>query len=43
MAILKSLAHNDGYCVIVVTHDMEVAKEADTVFRMVDGTVTLER
>lgn len=40
MDILHSLAHNQGYCIIVVTHDMEIAKAADIVFRMKDGVLT---
>ncbi len=35
--ILCSLAHDKGYCVIIVTHDMEVAEAADVAFRMRDG------
>mgnify|MGYP001042621130 FL=1 len=35
--ILCSLAHDKGYCVIIVTHDMEVAEAADVVLRMRDG------
>ena len=42
MTILKDLAHKDGYCVIVVTHDIDVADDADVVFRMKDGVVTLQ-
>ena len=38
--ILTGLAHKDGYCVIVVTHDMEVAEKADVVFRIKDGELT---
>ena len=37
MNILLRLAHEEGYCVIVVTHDPEVASMADEVVRMVDG------
>jgi len=37
MEILKNLAHKDGYCVIVVTHDIEVANKADIMYRMSDG------
>lgn len=37
MEILCSLAHDKGYCVIIVTHDLEVAETADVVFRMKDG------
>ncbi len=35
--ILCSLAHEKGYCIIIVTHDMEVAGAADVAFRMRDG------
>lgn len=40
MDILTGLAHKDGYCVIVVTHDMEVAEKADIVFRIKDGELS---
>jgi putative ABC transport system ATP-binding protein len=43
MEILRKLAHADGYCVIVVTHDQEVADSADVVYRMRDGVLTRER
>ena len=35
--ILKSLAHDDGCTVIIVTHDAAVAQQADTVLQMRDG------
>ena len=35
--ILKSLAHEDGYCVVIVTHDEELGKRADEVLRIHDG------
>ena len=35
--LLLKLAHDDGYCVIVVTHDLDIAARADKVFRMRDG------
>lgn len=35
--ILCGIAHKKGYCVIIVTHDMEVAEQADVVLRMKDG------
>lgn len=35
--ILASLAHEKGYCVIIVTHDSEVAEAADVALRMRDG------
>ena len=37
MEILCSLAHDRGYCVIIVTHDLEVAEMADVQLRMRDG------
>ena len=40
--ILSGLAHNDGYCVIIVTHNMEIAAVSDVVFRMSDGVVTMD-
>lgn len=39
MDILHMLAHDEGYCVIIVTHDLEVAEAADVVFRMKDGVL----
>jgi putative ABC transport system ATP-binding protein len=41
MDILKHLAHNQGYCVVVVTHNPEVADAADVVMRMRDGVLTV--
>ena len=41
ISILKSLAHTHGYCVIVVTHSMDVAEISDVVYRMSDGTIRL--
>ncbi len=42
MDILRRLAHEEGRCVIVVTHDPEVADTADLVLRMKDGVLTAE-
>lgn len=39
---LKKLAHEDGYTVIVITHNPAVAQQADHVFRMSDGRLTAE-
>ncbi len=39
ISILKRLAHEGDYCVIVVTHDMEIANEADVVLKMSDGKI----
>ncbi len=37
VSLLRDLAHQDGYCVIVVTHDMEIAALADEILTMRDG------
>ena len=41
--ILKVLAHENGYCVIIVTHDPAIAKQADQVYAMDDGRMTEAR
>ena len=40
MDILLRLSRKEGRCVIVVTHDMEVAKKTDEIFIMKDGYLT---
>ena len=40
--LLLKLAHENGYCVIVVTHDPDIAARADHVLRMRDGKLTEE-
>lgn len=42
-AILKALAHEDGYCVVIVTHNPELAAQADQVLELRDGTVVGQR
>ena len=42
IGILGDLAHRDGYCIIVVTHNMDIAAASDVVFRMSDGVVTVD-
>lgn len=37
--ILKSLAHEKGYLVIVITHNPSVYEQADIVYRMRDGAL----
>ena len=37
MDTLTRLAHEDGYCVVIVTHDPAVAEAAATVYTMSDG------
>ena len=38
--LLQKLAHEEGYCVIVVTHDLSIADKADEVLRLKDGALT---
>ena len=42
MDILTALAHDKGYCVIIVTHDLQVAERADVIFRMNNGVLNTE-
>ena len=37
--ILKDLAHKEGYCVVVVTHDEKIGQEADRLLRLRDGQI----
>lgn len=37
IALLKGLTKNEGRCVIIVTHDLGIAGQADVVYRMRDG------
>ena len=36
--ILKRLAREEKYCVVVVTHNLAIAEASDVVYRMSDGT-----
>lgn len=38
-SLLQRLAHEEGYCVIVVTHDLAIADMADEVLRLKDGAL----
>jgi ABC-type lipoprotein export system ATPase subunit len=40
ITILQKLAHEDGFVVIVVTHNEKVAKESDTILEMLDGELS---
>ncbi len=40
--LLKTLAHERDYCVIVITHDMDIADKADVVYRITDGRLAAE-
>ena len=37
--LLVRLAHEDGYCVIIATHDMDILQKMDCVCRVQDGTL----
>lgn len=37
--LLQRLAHEKGYCVIVVTHDLSIAEKADVVLHLKDGAL----
>ncbi len=42
VSILLRLAHEEGRCVIIVTHDLEIAAQTDEVFTMRDGRLEIE-
>ena len=37
--LLCDLAHDEGYCVVIVTHDMALAAKADFILELRDGAV----
>lgn len=41
IALLKGLTKNENRCVIIVTHDMGIAAQADVSYRMKDGRLTI--
>jgi putative ABC transport system ATP-binding protein len=42
MGILKRLAHEEKYCVVVVTHNVDIANSSDVIYRMSDGIIKLQ-
>ena len=38
--ILMRLAHEAGYCVVIVTHDLAIADAADVVYTVADGVLS---
>ena len=38
-SLLQRLAHEEGYCIIVVTHDLAIADKADEVLHLKDGVL----
>lgn len=41
--ILQVLAHKQDFCIIIVTHDMDISSQSDIVWRIDDGVFRLER
>jgi putative ABC transport system ATP-binding protein len=39
MKTFQRLAHEEGYCVIIVTHDPQIADESDIIIRMDSGRI----
>jgi putative ABC transport system ATP-binding protein len=39
VGILRQLAHEQGYCVVIVTHDPAIAEKSDKVWQMSDGVL----
>lgn len=37
--ILVKLAHDDGYCVIIVTHDLSIIEKTDEIYHILDGKI----
>jgi putative ABC transport system ATP-binding protein len=40
--ILVSLAHTDGYCVVIATHDLSILSKMDIIYHMNSGVLRLE-
>lgn len=41
--ILKASAHEQGKCVVVVTHSGELAKQADVIFDLIRGELQIAK
>ena len=39
LRILKDLVTQEGYCLVMVTHDLSIAAQADVILSMRDGTI----
>lgn len=42
VTLLKYLAKEEKRCIIVITHDREIAAQADVIYRMRDGKIEME-
>ena len=40
MALLQGLSREGGYCVVVVTHDIDIAEKADVMYKMRGGAIS---
>ena len=40
LRILLRLAHEEGRCVIIITHDLDIAAQTDVIYTMRDGELT---
>ena len=40
--ILQALAHKQGFCVIIVTHDLDIASQSDILWKIDDGVFIRE-
>ncbi len=43
ISVFRRLAHEMGYCVVVVTHDPEIAAASDKVWQMKDGKLMCQK
>ncbi len=43
ISVFRRLAHEMGYCVVVVTHDPEIAAVSDKVWQMKDGKLMCQK
>jgi len=41
--ILVNLAHTDGYCVVIATHDLSILPKIDVIYHMNNGILRLEK
>ena len=43
MNLLTRLSHDEGYCVIIVTHDLNLADKADVILKISDGSLSEQK
>jgi len=42
LKILTSLAHDEGKCVIIVTHSLDVARQVDVIYSLKNGNLNID-